>query len=726
MTHHTITLFSDAYAKTGQEYSLNTFLENIKNGTWKKAVQKVRNSTNEDIQKKLKEKLPAVTISGLFKGGKSDSDLQKHSNFLAIDLDYVTNVEKVKAFLEEDPYTYAVFTSCRGKGLCIVVKIEGKKHKLAFDGLTQYYFQLYSQIVDPSGRNVSRLRFVSYDPDLFLNEESKVFKQYPEKEKKRPDTRNIFFGTHDIDYVFNQIQSRQIDITGGYHQWCTIAFALADYFGEAGRERFLAVSQFSSLYDAKKADMQFSACLRHNATSLKKVTIATFLWYCKQQGISIISDQTKAIVQSAKLGKNGSNTAEGTVNVLHEVYGMDPEITRPIVEQVYASPSEKSDDQLPIVVQLQKYWKEYQTDVRRNVISKKCYRGNIQLTERDLMDIYMDASLKLNINVPKETVADMMKSSMVPEFNPLCEFFEGMSNPKSGYIRQLAECLRSPQGHDYAEYMLTKWMMSCIASVYGRSSQVMLTLCGEQGKGKSVFFLKILPEWFPFRSELICEDNFKRNDSQNNKLLLITRWIVVDDEFKSIEQIGENALKAYITQTSVNVRFAFERVPENIPRFCNLVGTSNENTFLKDPTGNRRFPIIETGEIDQDRYNTIDKYELWKEAYFIYLQNPDSKFDANDFQLINEVADSYLRRTPEQELLLKFYEEADEETGIFRTTTEILNMLLGSSNIKNMNTVNLGRAISALKWKKITQGRDRTKRYGYWVKEQCLPVTITG
>ncbi|MDJ1492882.1 VapE family protein [Cytophagaceae bacterium DM2B3-1] len=718
MKDHKITLFPHAYAKTGQEYSLHTFLENVRMGTWQDAILKVRTCKNEDTQKKLKEKLPAVTISGVFEEGKSDSHLKQHSNFLAIDLDYVNELDKVKDILEQDPYTYAVFTSCRGKGLCVLVRIDGKKHELAFDSLCQYYFHLYGQIVDLKGRNVSRLRFVSYDPDLRLFEDSKVFKQYSEKEKKKPDTRTIFYGTHDIDHVFDQIQKQQIDVTGGYHQWCNIAFALADYYGEAGRDRFLTVSQYSSLYDAKKADQQYSACLKHNATSARKITIGTFLWYCKQQGITIISDQTKAIVNSAKLGKNGSNTVEGTVAVLHQVHGIDPEITRPIVEQVYSSAPETAEEALPVVVRLQKYWKEYQSDIRRNVINKKCYRGSVQLTERDLVDIYMDASQKLNASVHKDMVADMMKSSMVPEFNPLREFFEGMSNPKTGYIRQLAECLNSPQGHDYAQYMLTKWMMSCIASLYGTPSQVMLTLCGEQGKGKSVFFLKILPESFPFREELICEDSFKRNDTQNGKLMMITRWIVVDDEFKSIEQIGENALKAYITQNNVSVRFAYDRVPESIPRFCNFVGTSNENTFLKDPTGNRRFPIIETGEIDKPRYNAIDKYELWKEAYFIYLTNPDTKFDSDDFQIINEVADNYLRRTPEQELLLKFYEEADEETGTFCTTSDMLNTLLGSSNIKTMNTVNLGRAISALKWKKATQGRDKTKRYGYWVRER--------
>jgi predicted P-loop ATPase len=202
--------------------------------------------------------------------------------------------------------------------------------------------------------------------------------------------------------------------------------------------------------------------------------------------------------------------------------------------------------------------------------------------------------------------------------------------------------------------------------------------------------------------------------------MMITRWIVIDEEFNSIENIGETALKSYITQNNVSLRFAYERIQDTFPKLCNLVGTSNEHAFLKDMTGNRRFPILETDCIDQDAYNAIDKYELWKEAYFLYLAYPDTRFDQADFQAINERAEEYVKRTPEQEMLLKYYDEADETTGVFRTTTEMLSMLIGSSNIKTMNSSNLGKAIAALKWKKTFQGRDKSKRFGYWVQERFL------
>ncbi|MDJ1503400.1 VapE domain-containing protein [Xanthocytophaga agilis] len=698
MKDHTITLFPHAYAKTGQAYPLRTFLENIQNGTWKDAVQKVRTCNNEDNQKKLKEKLPAVTISGVFTDGKSDTHLQQHSNFIAIDLDDVTDLDKVKALLEQDPYTYAQFVSCRGKGLCVVVRIDGKKHKLAFDGLSQYYFQTYGLIVDPSGCNVSRLRFVSYDPDLRVMEDSKVFKLYPEKEKKKPDTRNIFFGSHDIDHVFDQIQSRQIDITGNYHQWCSIGFALADYFGEIGRDRFLAVSQFSSLYDAKKADQQYSACLRHNATSVKKVTIATFLWYCKQHGISIISEQTKAIVQSAKLGKNGSNTVEGTVNVLQQVHGIDPEMARPIVEQVYATPQDIDEDRIPLWVRLEKYFKEYQPDLKRNVLNQEVYRNYIRQTERDLIDITIDASRKILQPIGKDMVFDYMKSSGIVEFNPLRDFFEGMGSATTGHIRRLAESLRCKHGHDFATTVLRKWLVGCVGSAFDVHSCVMLVLAGKQKAGKSAWIKQLLPDNLYCRTELITPHVFGERAYQDD-LVMSSSWIAIDEEFNSIVKMGYKRMKSMITQPTVFMRYNYDRRGQNKPRLVNFAGCANEVDFLEDTTGNRRFGVIEVTEgINWDIYNAVDKYELWKEAYHLYIQGVDTDMTDEEMQRINEVAEEYRLRSKEEELIIKFFTPCTPQASgsAFVSSTTIGHFLQIYSTYKNLSPDKIGRAMKSL------------------------------
>ena len=162
---------------------------------------------------------------------------------------------------------------------------------------------------------------------------------------------------------------------------------------------------------------------------------------------------------------------------------------------------------------------------------------------------------------------------------------------------------------------------------------------------------------------------------------------------------------------------AYERTHETFPKLCNFVGTSNHMNFLKDMSGNRRFPIIETKDIDRDLYNSIDKQELWTEAYFCYLDNPDVRFTNSDFELINESAESYIHRTPEQELVIKHF-IPDQYTGSFMTTTDILNALQSKTTLRNLSSIKLGKAIAALNWERKSSGPKESRRYGYYLSEK--------
>ena len=120
--------------------------------------------------------------------------------------------------------------------------------------MEDYLFSKYDLVVDPSGKDVSRLRYVSYDPDLYTNWAAAKFNIYPKEEpkaiKKLP---KVIFVKNDFDNIIRQISERHIDITDDYHLWRNIAFAFADKFGDYGEEYFHLVSQKVS---SKNTDSQ--------------------------------------------------------------------------------------------------------------------------------------------------------------------------------------------------------------------------------------------------------------------------------------------------------------------------------------------------------------------------------------------------------------------------------------------------------------------------------------
>ena len=118
-------------------------------------------------------------MSGLFKRHQA-ADLITHSGFLAIDIDDVDITEYVEK-LKNDTHCTGLFKSISGNGLCFVMPIDPDKHLDAFLGAEKYFFENYGIVIDKSCKDVSRLRYVSYDPDCFINKTAAKFTKYLKK-----------------------------------------------------------------------------------------------------------------------------------------------------------------------------------------------------------------------------------------------------------------------------------------------------------------------------------------------------------------------------------------------------------------------------------------------------------------------------------------------------------------------------------------------------------------
>jgi hypothetical protein len=97
---------------------------------------------------------------------------------LHLDYDKLENAEEVKTNLISIPYTYSAFISPSGNGVKVLVKCDNdiSSHKSAFNSLRDYYDKIVGVQSDKSVKDITRLCFVSYDHDLYLNENSEVFK----------------------------------------------------------------------------------------------------------------------------------------------------------------------------------------------------------------------------------------------------------------------------------------------------------------------------------------------------------------------------------------------------------------------------------------------------------------------------------------------------------------------------------------------------------------------
>ena len=148
----------------------------IKEGKNKDIVKKIREEKSKEIRNKLKQELPAICFSGTF-NKRNDQSLIEHSGFICLDFDGFTKSHDLLSMKQEimkDKYTYSVFISPSGDGLKVLVKIpkDPDNHKYFFKALEKKY---NSEHFDTTSKNLSRVCYESYDPLIYVNENSSVW-----------------------------------------------------------------------------------------------------------------------------------------------------------------------------------------------------------------------------------------------------------------------------------------------------------------------------------------------------------------------------------------------------------------------------------------------------------------------------------------------------------------------------------------------------------------------
>jgi VirE N-terminal domain len=175
-----VSMFGSASDVRPQNAILRNILKAIKNGKYRAVIERLRALSPEEYDK-MKKLLPAFIVAGIFYYPRNAGNLAFHSGFIVLDFDDVHNLIEVKFILMQDRHTAVCFISVSGKGLKLIVRVAGittpEQHKAAFKLIAEYFRSTYGLHLnlDESGKDVSRLCFVSWDPDLYVNEQAEIF-----------------------------------------------------------------------------------------------------------------------------------------------------------------------------------------------------------------------------------------------------------------------------------------------------------------------------------------------------------------------------------------------------------------------------------------------------------------------------------------------------------------------------------------------------------------------
>lgn len=187
-------------------------------------------------------------------------------------------------------------------------------------------------------------------------------------------------------------------------------------------------------------------------------------------------------------------------------------------------------------------------------------------------------------------------------------------------IKRLDTLLSDYLGADdtaYTRAVIRKSLCAAVARgiVGGVKYDYMPIFAGPQGIGKSTFLANLGKEWF--------SDSLQTFEGKDAAELIQGTWINEIGELTAMSKQETNAVKQFLSKREDIFRAAYGRNTNKYPRRCVFFGTSNEDDFLKDVTGNRRFWPIDVGihpakkSVWQDMPGEVD--QIWAEAYVYWM-----------------------------------------------------------------------------------------------------------
>lgn len=244
----------------------------------------------------------------------------------------------------------------------------------------------------------------------------------------------------------------------------------------------------------------------------------------------------------------------------------------------------------------------------------------------------------------------------------------------------------------YSKEVIRKSLVAAVNRIYnpGIKFDEMPVLVGKQGTGKSTFLALLGKEWYT--DSLTSFDNKDAMDMLKGNLIIeIGELAALSHRYADMEQI-----KNFLSRTFDEYRGAYAKRKKRYPRQCVFFGTTNNSTFLRDRTGNRRFWPVQLG-IDEPKksvWNDLpdEVNQIWAEAVVNYRlgeslilsEEAQKRAKAEQENRLEEdswkpiIIDYLLKKIPkdwysmslnERELFLDSYDSEDENELCYRTKT---------------------------------------------------------
>jgi putative DNA primase/helicase len=190
----------------------------------------------------------------------------------------------------------------------------------------------------------------------------------------------------------------------------------------------------------------------------------------------------------------------------------------------------------------------------------------------------------------------------------------------------------------------------------------------------------------------------------------VTNWLVELGEVDATFRKADIAhLKAFLTKDTDVLRLAYARKTSEFARRTVFFASVNQEDYLNDPTGNRRFWTIECQSIKHS--HGLPMQQIWAEFYELWKRGESYFLTQDELLKLNARNEDFTAKDPFEQMILQKYEL--DESGDFVSGLDILR----SFGITVPSARDYSRLSAVMKNLKAFRGRDGAVR-GYFLKRK--------
>lgn len=647
-----LSIFKDLQSYDSKPVSLDTVLWWIRND--QSVVQKTelyrnlaKTITRDEANKKVKNSImPAFSVAVLFNGlGKQSTHATRVTGLSICDIDHVGKEKRgeVREKLWNDPHTVLAYETVSGEGFRVIFCYadqqssppdNGILYRAAYRKGNTYYAQLCGVDYDGQCSDITRLSGIAHDADALLNLEATPFlitddeaaaantAADTESGKRRKEDP---VGTHHAEVeaawavIGQMLTKRGISYgQGTHHHYVMHAAHLFNHFGVPKDDVLQWASQNWCDYDQRQRESIIHwvyqnrrheyGCWRLTKSGRPKevtmITLPGIVEWLSQNKVEVIYNQItdQTYYRCEKLNLRGQTSA----------------LAPPTSEWLQMEDS--------VVCTLRKLMA---TDTAKRVL--------------------------------KPDVRDMIMSDYARRIHPVRDYVRQLPLwDKTDRVSQLAAHVhvdpvqdgQSPQAAQaLLEWALHKWLVAAMAEWLSDDvcNETILTLIGPQGIYKTTFFRYLLP---PSLRPYYLENSSNSFSQKDDQIALVENCLVEIEEIDMFKDRDNAELKSLSTKVTLKIRRPYDKFVMAKHRLASLCATGNQERFLTDDTGNRRWLCFRVANIDNPRAWDFDYEQLYAQLRDEYYDGFAYWFDKSDEERMKQ-QNEYFRIVSDEEQLIR-------------------------------------------------------------------------